>query len=44
MLNGFLGRGGTINGGDILEIEVAVTASNASGSAVAVVTVLVEWV
>ncbi len=40
----FLGRGGTINGGDILELEVAVTASNASGSAVAAVTVLVEWV
>jgi hypothetical protein len=40
----FLGRGGTINGGDILELEVAVTASNASGSATAAVTVLVEWV
>jgi len=39
-----LGRGGSINGGDLIEIEVAVTASNASGSATASVTVMVEWV
>jgi len=39
-----LGRGGTINAGDNIEIEVAVTASNAAGSAVAAVTVQINWV
>ena len=39
-----LGRGGSINAGDLLEIEVAVTASNASGSATAAVTVMIDWV
>lgn len=40
----FLGRGGTILGGDSLLIEVGVTASNASGSAFAAVNVAINWV
>lgn len=40
----FLGRGGTILGGDSLLLEVAVTASNASGSAGAAVNVAINWV
>ena len=39
----FLGRGGTINAGDSILIEVAVTASNASGSAVNAVSVQINW-
>ena len=38
-----LGRGGTILAGDSLNIEVAVTASNASGSAGAKVDVQINW-
>ena len=39
-----LGRGGSIIAGDSITIEVAVTASNASGSAVAAVDVQINWV
>ena len=39
-----LGRTGTINAGDNITIEVAVTASNAAGSAVAAVTVQINWI
>jgi len=39
-----LGRGGSIIAGDSIVIEVAVTASNASGSAVAAVNVEINWV
>ena len=38
-----LGRGGSIIAGDSITIEVAVTASNASGSAVAAVDVQINW-
>ena len=38
-----LGRGGTINGGDSILIEVAVTASNAFGSATQEVEVQINW-
>jgi len=40
----FLGRGGTILGGDSLLIEVGVTASNAGGSAFNAVQVSINWV
>lgn len=39
-----LGRGGSIIAGDNIDIEVAVTASNGSGSAVAAVDVQINWV
>ena len=39
-----LGRGGTILAGDSLNIEVAVTASNANGSSTEAVNVAINWV